>query len=415
MRTTELERAINNKYLLFRLAEQTPVFVVGEKFYYCVKRSEASLCTFKSNGNIFGVVEGPGIKVLHRVSEKELREEYEKYQKNFIAEELKNLDFGGDLNSNHKKLVSFTVREIFPYLRKDNSQSLDELLEIEEDKQEEDKKSKTQEKKFDNYVNTRIKEIGRLSDLLKGFGNGDYDFCINRDDVNVLNRVTKNGDLEIDGGRFSISYLRSFHDFKRNFAFEIAKWLSVEALKEKLKESREFKKFLETEDDALSLCSREEHSEKDFGFKESSEGLLVYVEVPDYVLKSPLNGALYQFSGHKIGIDLDVNTEGEVYLKRSPHSVGNVAGPFYGCGGLCMGNYSWESRTRGMPKGKAFAKYLTDARNVVLRGYRSSNVSPNSRLDDEHYSSRRRSEEEVKRKNLPITNINYSRKKLEEY
>jgi hypothetical protein len=184
-------------------------------------------------------------------------------------------------------------------------------------------------------------------------------------------------------------------------------------LREEYKEFREsaIKKeirairFSESKNDNNQIYKKREYHEKDFGFVNSKRELTVYVDVPEHVLRD-FDGRLYNFPGHRLGIKISYSSEyNKIQLLKSPYSLGRVSGPFYGWGSdLCMGDYSMEYMER-MSKGQAFAKLLFDARNVVLHGYRPGRVTPRINLGD--FTHRRISPAEVKRRNLPITNINY--------
>ena len=361
--------------------------------------------------------------------------------------------------SESKKLIMFAVKEIFPYLRKDNSKSLDNILntEIEEPGPKENTEvNKTREKEINNYINERINKLKkdsknnskfsirqikrnkldeiffgeplpeiRRDDSLLGKIIGSSNIEIDGNYVYLLKDTKRNADLEIKGKKYSINtnphYLK---DLKADFSLNIINKLSIDALKNNLKESEVYQKLKNQSNDLDEICKKSKYHEKDFGFETLNKNLKLQLDIPEHVLESPHNHNLYRFKAHKIEItigfqeiDYDPGFKNKkIMLTKGPYGVGNESGPFYSSSGsLCMGLYSWENRKKGMTLGKSLAMLLIDARKVVLSGYTSTHITPHKELTEDYFSHKKISRKEVRRKNLPITNIKFDSKESGRY
>jgi hypothetical protein len=453
MGATNLERTIIEKGFLFGLAKKTPIFIVDKKLYYCTNHDASPDFFIKDNNSKeLRVMEGPSLEAVERISAKIIEKDCQKFQEEFVAEELTRLNNTGAYDpkatSGYKKLVMFTLKEIFPYLRKDNSKELEDVLEItsEEAKPIEEDKTpdKKYERKIEDYVAKRILELEaiqnrmqiqrppkkiseeRLDRLFFRTNPADFhedkentdnslftrligcpNFAVDKNYFYSLERTSLDAEnLNIKGAKYRLSAPYPILELQRNFSAEIIKGLSIEALRNKLKDSKEFEELKKQRNDLENLSSRKEYHEKDFGFKRYSDQdnvLFVYVDVPEHVLEDPGYKQLYRFDRHELGVTITLDNNNNPVLNAGPFCSGYADGPFYGSvGGLCMGNYS-RGYFGSMPFGKAVAKLLIDARNVVLHGY-TARVGPHHKL--ETYGSRIISPSEVEKRNLPITNIN---------
>jgi hypothetical protein len=419
----ELVGTIQKSNVFFKLARSTPVFVIDDRVYY----SKAS------GGKKRTIKEGPRLGVLERISDLKLREEYKEFRESAIKKEssgLRRLKKDYLAHSVSKdRLVQFTVEEIFPYLRKENDEILGDILGVEE-KSESLASGKTINNQPDPMVEKYIS--GRLGELLEGsrailprhsvlekilfnqklipssrnetlFSDitGNHNFAMYNREVFFLALSNSSGELEIGGKKYSMIPSCSIDEFQKRYAHALEKKITSGVLENEIRAIR----FSESKNDNNQIYKKREYHEKDFGFVNSERELTVYVDVPEHVLRD-FDGRLYNFPGHRLGIKISYSSEyNKIQLLKSPYSLGRVSGPFYGWGSdLCMGDYSMEYMER-MSKGQAFAKLLFDARNVVLHGYRPGRVTPRINLGD--FTHRRISPAEVKRRNLPITNINY--------
>lgn len=429
-----IEKTIAERSLVFGLADSAPLFVIDGRVYYCLRGRSASPDTLLVKDRKIDVREGPLLETLERISDKKLEKECVSYQEKFIARELKGREDTGKNN----RLIRFVVTEIFPHLKKDNPGVLDKVLEMDEIETEKDKlkgrkiKNFTYEKEIERYAEDRIKELEKgklkvrkpktnklenilfnqnlskssvsnsiLYDLTEGFN-----FGVVSKTVYLLANVSSDGELFVNGRRYNLVTFAYSDEIAMEYAAEKVKRLSVEALTIKLKESEEFLRIRRERSDIDEICKMDSYHEQDFGFmKKNSYNAVVYVDVPDYALEDREEGGLYQFNGHRLGIEIGYEDD-SIQLVANPFALRYVAGPFYGGDNdLCMGDYSTGYFNR-MAKGKAFAKLLVDARNVVLKGYRRGS---NPRQSLSGFSSRRISREEAERRCLEITNTNYQR------
>jgi len=445
----DIAEAVIDKNLVFGLSSRSPIFVIDGRLYYCsLEPSSTESCsnTFKWKDTILNVKEGPLIEVLERLSDKQLKGDYERYQQELIAAELHGFDSENryrEFSQDYERLVRFAVNEIFPYLRKDATKALDGLLET-HTPEVKNKQGATQNtandaygSEIEEYIQNRIPEFegqekritapkrnkldsilldqnlsksSRDDSLLLKLMDG-YNFAIGNGTVYCLANVRRGEDLTINGVRYVLMPTHVLAGLQSDFASEVIKRISVEALREKLKDSQEFQRLKAARSDIDLLCKRDSYHEQDFGFLRNSDRLIVYVDVPEHVLENPYTQDLYRFNSHRVGIQLSMLEERRTpVIDTNPHSPDRAIGPFYsGYDGhnpsLCMGHYN-TSYFNTMRMGKAIAKYLVDARNVVLRGY-IVNCNPRRNLNKENFGQRRISREEVNRLGLPITNKGY--------
>jgi len=430
VRQTNLAGAIMNKNLMFGLSSKSPVFVIDGRVYYCSGTKSKEKAGFRPNSNFYEVKKGPTLKALERLSKENLNEAYQRHKQYFLSEELRHLDFKDSASGNN--LAGFILKEIFPYLRKEDTHSLDEQLGTEEltiNKPSNSRKDSQIQAQAEKYIQSRIKEHqqdfrvfrrssrNKLDELLSSERRRDKtyfkglirtDFSIYCGDIYAINRVKEGGSLVLDGRNYSLSEIGSLSVFRDIYAKKTINELEIEALRDNLELNQEFSRLKAKVFDFERISGKTEHKEQDFGFIKSSDLIyVVYVEIPDYVLQSPVSGDLFKFSGHRLGIQIKGSREHKNIYKY-PYSPDSVSGPFYNCRGgpLCMGNYSSSFLNNSrIPLGKRFARLLTDGKNVVLRGYKRGS-NPYHHLDN--FSERKITSAQVRRERLQITNINYN-------
>ena len=434
-----MDRAILNGVVernpIFGLAEKTEVFVINGRVYYCDRTSpNAEIGEYRGKR----VVEGPMIETLERMGEKNMQDLYENYQKRFLEKELGGAKKRADerLPPNYGKLVRFALNNVFPNLRKKKDIDLDNEG---EDKTKKDNPQNNQlsdafEQEIEKYVSDRIAELSSLkikekvirdenklasillnSRVSRNSENnslllrvmGGYNFAVARGAVYTLSSVGRDYDLKINGEKFVLFNGFPITELTTEVSEDITRRLSIEALKEKLKDSEEFQKLRAERSDIDELCKKEKYHEQDFGFERSGNQLLLYIDVPKHVLMNSRTDNLYLFAENKIGIWVDYSRDGiQFRITSGPKPLLHFSGPFYFSNedsiGICMGNYDhrfWQS----MGKGKAFAKYLTDARNVVLHGY-TPRAHPVRQLSDDYFGNRRIGKEQMDGLGLTVSN-----------
>ncbi|MBR9705870.1 hypothetical protein GOV14_02430 [Candidatus Pacearchaeota archaeon] len=459
-----IEGAVMDNDQVFGLAQRTPIFVINGQVHYCFGNSRSGPNTFKFHSDrVRPVKEGPSLRVLEKLRDIKLSESYAIYQDIFIKEEFKRsglTNLGGDNN-----LVRFVLRNVFPYLRHDDEGMLASVFNTKAKSKKVSKQSKSgkavrdYDKKVADYFEGRVKyfenersrykpivptkssrsrnrmkeksldaillpvsvrkgidlggepEVDRRDSVLYSLTNGQ-DFAIIDRSLYFLRKMPLGGELNVDGRGYilenAIESRKLFLEFSKRKANE----LSLDALRHKFAENAEYQKLRTKEIDIAKYAGVNTYHEGEFGFEKAADNkLLLYAKIPDYVLKSPGREAYYRFKGHKIALRLKWNSGYKnAGLDRGPHKLSHVVGPFYdgsGSSGLCMGHYNHDYFDR-MDRGKAIAKYLLDARNVILHGYQKGS-NPYRSLSDSNFEDRRISLREIKKKKLPITNINYQR------
>jgi hypothetical protein len=398
----QLEKVIIDESPVFQLAKTNPVFIINDRLYYGKTKSE--------------IKEGPKVEVLERMALKSIYTGHRSEVNEFLKSQTRTKSNEGK-SSYKDNLAQFAMSEIFPYLRKEeDSKKIAEVLGVESG--EEKAPCQTSEEKEDikkyvqeiissfkagkiNFRNLRIDSVlgsgkpsrGQIAESCLSRVSDGYDWGIYGDNFYGLNIVTGNGDLKIGGRSFNLSKPQLLGVAKEKYARKF-----LELILEKSLESFVLEKGICLKPKSKGTRMQEYH-EGDFGFKKRGRELIVYVDVPSHVLRTPGTDNYYRFSAHKLGIIIGL-CDGKPILEHNPFPLVNTAGPFYGNSYLCMGDYSTGYFSRMKP-GKSFAKLLIDARNVVLRGY-TSRCNPISTLGC--FENRRVSLSTVKNNGWQVTN-----------
>lgn len=146
----------------------------------------------------------------------------------------------------------------------------------------------------------------------------------------------------------------------------------------------------------------------EFGLKsdDAQNRITVYLNVPEYALKTlssdSYNKRCYLFPETKVAIDIR-NEKGY----SDPFLLGSAYSPFiaYGHGidhKICMGYYSNHAITK-MEYPLNIIKYLQDAKKIILQGYRGG-AYPHRHINEIGGKVKEISKEELKKRNIPITN-----------
>ena len=398
----QLERIIINESPVFQLAKTNPVFIINDRLFYGKTKLE--------------IKEGPRIEVLERMALKSIYTSHRSEVNQFLKEQTKTSSLNSE-SSEVDNLIKFTMSEIFPYLRKEeNSEKIAEVLGVDSFEEKTVRQTSGEKKDIKQYVtkivsafplgkinfkNTRIDSVlgsgkssrGQITESCLSRTADGCDWGIYENNFYGLNLVTGQGDLKIGGRSFSFSKPQSLEVAKEKYAQTFLGLILEKKLENFILENGI---SLESEE---KVASKPQYHEGDFGFRKSRRDLTVYVDVPDYVLRNPITNNYYKFSAHKLGVVISWSG-GKPVLKHNPFPLVRTAGPFYGDSYLCMGSYSTGYFGR-MEPGKAFAKLLIDARNVVLRGY-TANCHPIYSLEE--FGDRRISPSYVKSKDLQVTN-----------
>jgi len=175
-------------------------------------------------------------------------------------------------------------------------------------------------------------------------------------------------------------------------------------------------------DELLILFKVDELFKKNSGKIEIDDITMIYnggsnitlaVKVPEHVLfDHKSGGGYYHFPQTNVSVDITSTdmknfSHGAVKL----HNLNNemIQSPFieegknYGKSNICMGYYSTDFFGR-MDFFNAIAKYLSDARKVILEGYTYS-CGPHRRLSNEAFFGNKISEKEIEARKLKVTNM----------
>jgi len=448
---SELQEQLVKSLPIFELAKKTPLFVLNDRLYYCESKENGNRFSYK--GIKSGVKEGPSVFAMEKVGISKITEIYDKYEKDFIRREVEkrnkpkeDKDYDEDNydsednkrygNNDVKRLKRFAVTRIFPHLAGDSSQ-LNEILGTKEDKKPEI--SKENMKEVQDYIEKRRKEIegqfdkklmrtnrleeilfntklkkSTISESLFSKAAEGYNFSLVNGRVYFLADTNSDENLILEGKKYKLIEGLSKGELADRLETEVKKQIQLRAI-EKLHDNADFIGSFDSgfSDDIINKTS---YKEKDYGFESTREGLLVYLVVPPHALEEVLEDEeeyddygrrrkstkpkIYRFPSFKIYIKL-LPENGITLAEGCPFGIGNPNTPFMSEGeDLCMGDYS-SNFLQNMEKGKAFAKLLFDARNVILHGY-NEYCTPRQTVADIGRSTI--TEGQAKRLGIPITN-----------
>ena len=166
------------------------------------------------------------------------------------------------------------------------------------------------------------------------------------------------------------------------------------------------------ERESLETIARKGAFEKNGAGFESVNGVYyAYVKTPEYALKSPHNQQYYQFKSATVGVSIIPHGNGfeigrPIIINNYKHPFLNSTGPMQS---LCTGSYHYETRERGMTPEEKVLSRLSLGKQILLSGYDGTRLSdffrPYRQLLQENFGECKISEEEARRKNLPILNI----------
>ncbi len=222
-------------------------------------------------------------------------------------------------------------------------------------------------------------------------------------------------------------------ELKNKFYFELSKKVRIETLKTKVAKDEQIRELLENDSNLSSLVKKDEYFEEDFGFIRNEEyEYHVFLKVPKHVLKMPddyefeddddydtydddydekprrnkkKKDRYYLFDKVRVAVKVFIN-DGRIQYDADPVTVEDYEHPFadgseYDL--ICLGGYPHHELNR-LNSEEAIAKLLKDTRTTLLSGYVSGDTAPIHKL--EYFEDRRISPSEIKKRNLPITNIN---------
>lgn len=216
-------------------------------------------------------------------------------------------------------------------------------------------------------------------------------------------------------------------ELKNKFYFELSKKVRIETLKTKVAKDEQIRELLENDSNLSGLVRKDEYFEDDFGFIRNEEyEYHVFLKVPKHVLKMPddyefddydetnydKNGILkkkrdrfYFFDKVRVAVKVFFE-DGEIQYDKTPVTVEEYEHPFADGGEydvICLGFYP-DHELNKLSSEEAIVKLLKDTKTTLLSGYVSGDTTPINRL--EYFEDRRISPSEIKKRNLPITNIN---------
>lgn len=452
---------------VFGLASQMPIFLINDRVY-SLDGSQGNLRSnfFQTSDNGSsarrGLVESATLASLEELTRAHHLKEYDKLERKYLQEVVEERSHSGE--DDRSKLVDFIVNEVFPYFRGDGQSSarIGKLLGIRtvvaEDKKTKLKSHKPKgQSKEETFVSRLIDGIEREKfqmggdeekktkklDTLLGYGpRWDVtEFPQDYDPTSVLGQVlagrnvavvdnvfynlvwtNSNEDrrvLNFGGKNFALVSPKPMDEVKARYDFELSKSVRIGALRHKLTQDEQLKALAQRNTNLGKLVRKKQHDEGGFGFiredRYEPEGYinyegdgpeyLVFLDVPAHVLKHPEKEEFYQFGSTRVAVPIFMGERGEISYDPPINLKSSFQHPFVDENYICLGDYSFGKLNR-LKNGEAIARLLVDTRSVIHSGYMTGE-NPLNQLED--LSSKRISLAEVKRRRLPITNINHER------
>lgn len=220
--------------------------------------------------------------------------------------------------------------------------------------------------------------------------------------INKL-RTTK---IKINGLFFAPFYVGKTSELIIPYQKLIERALKEQALDDNVFQAQQLQ-TIAREKQSLERIARQGRFEKNnAGFEVINDIYHVFIKTPAYALKSPHNNNFYEFGSAKIGVS--ISRYGNGFQIGYVVIMNNYKHPFLqGTGSmqtLCVGQYSYDSRERGMSAEQKILARLSVGKQIVMSGY-GTGTNPYRRLIEENFASQKISEAEVKKKKLPVLNV----------
>ena len=223
---------------------------------------------------------------------------------------------------------------------------------------------------------------------------------------------------------------KSLDEIKARYDFELSKAVRVGVLRDKLTEDQQLRASVQKNVNIAGLVGKKEYVEGDFGFirredewldeddeERTGTSYMVFLKVPEHVLKTPedyvyhdgydgihklTEDRYYLFDKTRVAVRVFLDDSGEIAYDV-PLTVEKYEHPFMmQQNRICIGDYDF-GKLDGLKREEAVARLLTDTRKILLSCYISAETSPARRLTE--FEKRRLTLAQVKKRNLPITNI----------
>ena len=254
----------------------------------------------------------------------------------------------------------------------------------------------------------------------------DQNVLVFGNQVNKLSRlrIRNNSELAvvIDGIEYMINPFDTVQNIENLHRRKLEEQLMIES-----EEDFNYQNNVTRQIDGL-VRQLKEYSQKnefemgDIGFVKQAQNYYVTLKVSPYVLKEvklPDKDMYFKFDECKVAVNIIYN-DGKIQTDTVTFVVEAYQHPFLARGKqawtrLCMGNYNPAVSLNGLNEAGRVVKLLSDAKNVMQKGYTLScrpyqQLFHGSGLENNHpynvtFASQKIDLDEIKRKNLPITNI----------
>ncbi|MBI4143797.1 hypothetical protein HY486_00935 [Candidatus Woesearchaeota archaeon] len=440
----------------FGLASEMPVFLVNDRVY-CLDglRDSSEFGFFQTcgDGGIVrrGLVEHAALSSLEGLTRAHHAKEFSNAERKYLKGVVESGEYTEAFG--RYRLVDFIVGEVFPHFRsyRSGGSRVGELLGAKTIFVGDTKgKSRACESRLEEsvLVSRLIQEVERerfkgkgcvwdgvgffqdgvpVSLLGRVLGGRDVavvdGFCY----ALVLGGVSECGVLNFGGRSFGLVCPNSLELVKQRYDFELSKCLRVGALRNQLVQDKQLRDLFERTAGIAELVKKKQYSEGSFGFvradneimddfdedkydfrsdpANSGPGYFVFLDVPAHVLKEPGVDKYYFFKKLRIGVSVFFDSGNNISYAGPVSLNSECVHPFVLGNAICLGGYNFFELDRLKP-GEAVAKLLVDAKRIILSGY-GGEASPFKLL--EYLGRNLISLSEVKRRGLPITNVNYER------
>ncbi|MBI5065965.1 hypothetical protein HZA97_07025 [Candidatus Woesearchaeota archaeon] len=404
---------ILSRHPIFELAEQSPVFVINEKVY-TVSEGVVESDFFQDKNGKKALTEIGDLTSFEELHFDRERATIDKINLEYAAEVKKELNSLKAINAN-LDIPQLIFKQVFPYLRESNhknrivkifggkatevggenssklnSPALERIIgsvqeeinimksEVEKEGRIVPKQRRNFEKKLDSLfdyeprkeyrgeslfgkaisVSDVVLTQGKIYELIPGFNDA---FSVFLGGKNYSTRSQVSSVAETEG-----KYLKF-----------LQRKMKLDSLKEKFSKEKIKEIFNAQDVDLLLMRGKNSHEDKGFGFTIFDGTYFVYVEVPEFAIKSQFDGNYYFFNKSKIGLYTYFSDNKLTSYSPEFWMINNNNHPFiypdFRRSGrdlvkICIGKQLFP--TSGKDLGDVIAKRLRQCKGMLMYGYK---------------------------------------------
>ncbi|MBI5065966.1 hypothetical protein HZA97_07030 [Candidatus Woesearchaeota archaeon] len=437
------------RHPIFELAEQSPVFVINEKVY-TVSEGVVESDFFKDKKNKKPLVEIGDINSFDELYFSREQTTIEKIGLEYASEITKKLT-SLKLDDDVLDVPQLIYKQVFPYFKgEEHKNKLIGILGAELSKTHEEKKPAQSSQNLRNspelerIIRNVQAEVGNIKsgvekegavapkrrnssqkklDNLFGYqhrkeylGNSLLGKAIDGRDVILtkgkIHELILGSDVDctisLSGKGYSIhTKISSVSEIEKKYFASLDKRIKLSSLKDNFSKEKILELLDKKSRDLLAMKGKTEFKGDGFGFTTHDSHHYVYIEVPEFAIKSQFDDNYYFFEKTRIGFWVYSGngkslsySDGFFMIDNNNHPFNhNVEGSFVR---ICTGNQSFS--TSGKDAGEVIAKRLRRCKEVLMYGYTSNSYDSRYKLSSisGNYSSHIRKKSDLEKKGVLI-------------